>query len=176
MNKLRKKPANHCSGPSLSDKTAARDECIWKGCEFYFWFALQVPSEPSSPLSSCITKPHQSTLGRAFVILQSMGKAEWHIRQTPCLNETFRWSIRYEKFSINESLVDPSVVFSILVFSDEASMSVSSLRLVRCYPLCPVCKFPSLIANICSPHVLRPLLFCSQEKGMSPPERLITCP
>lgn len=49
-------------------------------------------------------------------------------------------------------------------------------RPVRCDPSCPVCELPSLIGYICFPPVLRLLLFCSQEKGMSPPERLITFP
>lgn len=63
-----------------------------------------------------------------------------------------------------------------MVFLAEVSTSLSSTRLLRGYPSCPACELPSLIAYICSPPALRALLFCSQEKGMSPPERLITCP
>lgn len=141
------------------DKAAAWGEHVWKGCELL---------HPQTP---------QKHLGRAILlILQGIGEAEWHIQQKWYLSETFRYSIQSEKFHINESSVDPSVVFGTLIFSDEVSSSLSSFRLVRCYSSCPVCELLFLIAYICCPPILRPLLFCSQRKSMFPPERLITCP
>lgn len=90
-----------------------------------------------------------------------------------------QWDIQIDLFNLKSLPLMKShwpVVSASLVFWAEVSTSLSSTRLVRCYPSCPVCELPSSTAYICFPPALRALLFCSQEKGMSPPEGLITCP
>lgn len=165
-----KKPADYRSGPSLCDRTAAWDERVWKCCELCSWFALQAHGEPSSPSRSCFSKPHQKNTERA-----SLG----------ILHEQ---NSTYDRNSVSHRLFDLKsfpLMKSQLTYQLYFALWYSQLKWV---PVSPALGWsdvtphvlsvvlPSSIAYICSPPALRALLFCSQEKGMSPPERLITCP
>lgn len=135
---------------------------VWKCCELCSWFALQAPREPSSPSTPWIfyrAWAEQSRTADRDPVSVGHSDRLFDLKTFPLMKS--RW---------------PIVVSGSSIFPAEVSTSLSSTRLVRCYPSSPVCELPSSIAYICSPAALRGLLFCSQEKGMSPPERLITYP